>query len=160
MDINLHERHFPVPPEQVGALIDSLAGDDDAVWPSDRWPALWLKNGLQLGSVGGHGPIRYSVDEYVPGRRVRFQFSGPRGFLGWHELTVVPAHDGCDLRHTLSIDPRGLARVSWPVVIRPLHDALVEDAFDNAATTLGLDGIRPRWSWWVRCLRRALRAYG
>lgn len=160
MDVNLHERHFPVPPEQVGALIESLAGDEDSVWPSEHWPAMWLENGLRLGSAGGHGPIRYAINEYVPGQRVRFQFSGPSGFSGWHELAVVPAHDGCDLRHTLSIDPRGLARVSWPVVIRPLHDALVEDAFAKAATTLGLDSTRPRWSWWVRLLRRALRGHG
>lgn len=161
MDVNLHERRFPVPADRVGGLIDSLV-DDDGFWPSDRWPALRLDDGLRMGSAGGHGPIRYTVDEYVPQRRVRvrFRFSAPRGFGGWHELAVVPAGDGCDLRHTLSVEPHGLARVSWPLAIRPLHDALIEDAFNEAATSLGLDAPTSSWSTWVRWLRRALRSVG
>lgn len=160
MDVNLHERHFPVGPDQLAPLIDSLASDDDPVWPSDRWPPMRLDNGLSLGSKGGHAMIRYSVDEYVPGRRVRFRFSKPRGFVGWHELSLVPAREGCHLRHTLCVELHGLARISWPTVIRPLHDALIEDALDRAATWLGVGGPRSRWSWRVRSLRRVLRARG
>lgn len=35
-----------------------------------------------------------------------------------------------------------------PLVFRPLHDALIEDALDRAATSLGLDPEKPRWSRW------------
>ncbi len=159
MAVNLHERRFSIPADRVGELIDSIA-EPDGVWPSDQWPAMRMDDGLQVGSVGGHGPIRYTVDEYVPHRRVRFRFSAPRGFDGWHELAVVPAGDGCDLRHTLSVDPHGLARVSWPLAIRPLHDALMEDAFDEAASSLGLERSGTRRSRWVGWLRRALRSVG
>ena len=159
MAVNLHERRFPVSADRVGELIDSVA-DRDGVWPSDRWPAMRLDDGVQVGSAGGHGPIRYTVDEYVPHRRVRFRISAPRGLDGWHELAVVPAGQGCDLRHTLAVEPKGLARVTWPLAIRPLHDALIEDAFDEAATSLGLDRSDTRWSRWVCWLRRALRSVG
>ena len=104
MAVNLHERRFSIPADRVGELIDSIA-EPDGVWPSDRWPTMRMDDGLQVGSAGGHGPTRYTVDEYVPHRRVRvrFRFSAPRGFDGWHELAVVPAGDGCDLRHTPSV---------------------------------------------------------
>ena len=161
MDVNLHERHYPVDPDELAPLIDSLGSDEDRVWPSGRWPRMRLDHGLTLGSKGGHATIRYSVADYVPGRRVRFRFSRPRGFVGWHEFSLVPAHEGCHLRHTLCVEPHGLARISWPAIYRPLHDALVEDALDRAATWLGIGGPpRSRWSWWVRSLRMVLRARG
>ncbi len=42
----------------------------------------------------------------------------------------------------------------WPLVVRWLHHATVEDAFDRAEVTLGLHKPHsPRWSLWVRLLR-------
>ena len=46
-------------------------------------------------------------------------------------------------------------RVVWPLVIRWLHDAVVEDLFDRAEQALGTGPAQPgRWSPWVRLLRR------
>jgi hypothetical protein len=42
----------------------------------------------------------------------------------------------------------GPARVTWPLVFGPLHDALLEDSLARAT---GEDP--PQWSWWVRFLR-------
>ncbi len=156
MAVNLHERRLEVEAAEAAQIIDTVASKR-GVWPSEDWPPMVLDRGLTVGSEGGHGMIGYSVDEYVPGQRVRFTFSAPPGFLGWHEFAVLPAVGSCDLRHTLVVEPQGLVRISWPVVFRPLHDALIEDALDKAEEHTG----RPRpvspWPWQVRFLRLALR---
>jgi carbon monoxide dehydrogenase subunit G len=112
---------------------------------------------LAVGAVGGHGPIRYTVEAYEPGRFVRFRFTGPRGFHGTHAFAVEPAEDaGTRLRHELVMRTGGAARLTWPVVFRPLHDALIEDAFDRAAVAIGQAPMAPAWSPWVRILRVGL----
>ena len=153
-----HERVLPAPPEVVGALLDRLGSEDDPIWPSDRWPALELDKPLGEGARGGHGPIRYHVVEYDPGRFVRFRFSAPPGFLGHHEFIVERAGDGAALlRHVVVLAPMGDARYMWPLVWRPLHDALIEDALDRAeAAVTGHTPPRHEWSWWVRVLRRLM----
>ncbi|NLU68949.1 SRPBCC family protein [Streptomyces sp. HNM0574] len=159
---NVHERSLPVPAGELAPLLDGLASSDDRLWPHDRgrWPAMRLDLPLGAGAKGGHGPVRYTVTEYVPGRRVRFGFTGPRGFLGFHEYTVLPAGDdegagSCVLRHTLAMRVRGSARLSWPLVFRPLHDAVLEDSLDRAELACTGALVRPaRWSPYVRLLRR------
>ena len=157
----VHERHLPSRPDEVGALIDSLASRKDLLWPRDAWPSMRLGSGLQIGSAGGHGPIRYSVEEYEPARRVRFRFTAPRGFDGTHEFEVVPTGEYANLRHVIDMRVRGLARLSWPAVYAPLHDALIEDALDRAESALGVGaGRRTPWSPRVRALRRVLGSPG
>lgn len=153
----IHERDLPSPPEEVGALIDTLGSRRDRLWPRDAWPSMHLDSGLQIGSAGGHGPIRYTVVAYEPSRRVRFRFSAPRGFDGAHEFAVVPKGEASTLRHLIDMRLSGMARVSWPLVYSPLHDALIEDALDRAESALGVGaGQRRRWSPRVRALRRIL----
>ncbi|MEU6485201.1 SRPBCC family protein [Streptomyces sp. NPDC046887] len=153
--LNVHERRIEAPPDAVGALVDSLASEDDRVWPVRDWPRMRLDRGLTTGSAGGHGPIRYEVTGYEAGRRVSFRFTGPSGFHGHHELTATPAGGGATvLRHTLALTPRGTARLSWPLAIRWFHDALIEDAFDRVELTC--TGALPhpaRWNPYVRLLR-------
>lgn len=147
------------PVGQVGALLDTLASDQDQLWPWENWPALRLRPGLEVGGTGGHRPVRYRVIEYVPGSRVRFKFLGPTGFNGHHEFAVAEGSAGtCVISHRLVIAPTGPARLSWPMVFRPLHDALTEEAFDKAAAHAG--GSQPmsthRRSAYVRFLRSLL----
>lgn len=150
---NVHRRHLAASPAVVGRLIDGLASSEDRLWPGDRWPAMRLDGPLGAGAAGGHGPIRYTVEEYVPGRSVRFRFTAPRGFVGTHRFEVVPRAEGCELRHVLEIDAVGPARFSWPLLFRPLHDALVEDSLDRAALALGGAPAPARRSARVRVLR-------
>ncbi|NMO20766.1 SRPBCC family protein [Pyxidicoccus fallax] len=158
---NIHERFLPVPPERLAPLLDSLASREDGLWPHERWPRMRFDRPLAVGASGGHGPIRYDVEGYEPGRRVRFRFRAPRGFDGWHALVVEPAEGGVLLRHELEMAARGPARLSWPVVFRPLHDALVEDALDKAELAVTGRVARPaRWGWRVRVLRAALARQG
>ena len=151
---NVHQRLLPVPPERTGALIDTLASAHDKLWPRMHWPRMVLDAPLGAGAAGGHGPIRYVVEAFEPGHSVRFRFTSPRGFDGWHALEVLdatPVH--CVLEHRLEIETRGLASLSWPLVYAPLHDALLEDALANAQTALGLAPHTVPWSPWVRLLR-------
>jgi hypothetical protein len=155
---NVHERRFVAPAGRVGALIDGLASRDDRLWPSSRWPAMRLDRPLQLGAVGGHGPIHYRVDTYEPGRRVHFRLRAPRGFDGYHGFEIEStAPDETTLRHILQMKARGPAVVTWPIVFGPLHDALVEDCLDSAARALGEPPHARPWSLWVRVLRRGYR---
>jgi hypothetical protein len=55
---------------------------------------------------------------------------------------------------------RGTARLSWPLVFRPLHDALVEDSLDLAERAVSARLATPaRWSRYVRLLRCLLRRW-
>ncbi len=155
---NVHFRAYPVPPERLAPLIDGLAGPDDRLWPHDRWPAMRFDRGLREGARGGHGPVRYHVAELVPGRRVVFPFDpdrgATRGIQGEHRLEVSAVEEGAELRHVIEARCTLEAWVRWVAVIRPLHDALLEDALDRAAGAVLGTPVTPRpHSWWVRLLR-------
>jgi hypothetical protein len=153
---NIHQRRIPRPPAAVGGLLDTLASDHDQLWPRDLWPAMRFDRPLSVGADGGHGPVGYAVVEYDPGRRIRFRFSRPAGFNGWHELEVLPQGDGTLLRHTIEMKATGPALLTWPLAIRWLHDACLEDAFATAEASLGLAPTVIFWSSWVRFLRWAM----
>jgi len=154
--LNIHERRLAAPGDAVGALIDQLASTDDRLWPRDRWPAMRFDRPLAVGAAGGHGPVRYTVVGYAPGMWVRFAFTGPRGFVGFHEYTVYQSGPTDTLlRHTLAMRLTGAARLTWPALYRALHDALIEDSLDRAEWAVaGGDGRGARWSAYVRALRR------
>ena len=153
----MHERLIDAPAARVGELLDSLASSDDRLWPSGRWPAMRFDRPLGTGAIGGHGPIRYTIERYDPGERIVFRFSAPRGFDGRHAFDVAPLGEGRTfLRHILDMRTSGAAILTWPIIFRPLHDALIEDAMDRAEEQVGSASQRTRWSLWVRFLRRAL----
>ncbi|PSJ24505.1 hypothetical protein B7P34_33065 [Streptosporangium nondiastaticum] len=165
MDVyNVHERLLPVKASEAGALIDSLASDGDLLWPRGSWHPMTFDRPLSVGAVGGHGPVRYRVAAYVPATWVRFTFSGPRGFHGFHEFAALPASgapaggDRSVLRHTLAMAARGPARLTWPLFWRPLHNACLEDGLDRAELACTGTVARPaRWSPYVRALRTFAR---
>lgn len=157
--LNVHERHLAAPPAAVGVLLDGLAGPDDRLWPHGQWPAMRLDRPLGVGAAGGHGPIGYRTVAYVAGSHVRFRFTAPPGLEGEHRLEVVAGPGGGTvLRHVLEGRSAGPMVVAWPLVFRPLHDALIEDALQCAADAVGEPPTaRNRWSPWARLLRRLLR---
>lgn len=157
--LNVHERTLPVDEQELGRFIDTLAGPDDRLWPRGPWAPIVLDRALGVGAAGGHGPVRYTVVAYTPGHWVRFAFTGPKGFLGFHEFTVHPAPGGhSTMRHTLAMHARGRARLSWPLAYRWLHDALVEDGFDRAERRVTGGVARPaRHTGYVRFLLRLAR---
>ena len=152
---NIHECRLEAGLQAVGELLDSLASDDDRLWPHAHWPAMRFDRPLGVDAVGGHGPISYTIEAYHPGRLVKFRFTGPSGYDGHHWLEVQPDGDrGSLLRHTIRMRATGRAWLSWLLIIRPLHDALLEDALSRARSALGMPAARRPWSLWVRCLRR------
>jgi hypothetical protein len=156
MICNVHQRTLPVSAADAAFLVDDLASPDDRLWPYDRWPAIRFDRPLQVGARGGHGPIRYAVSAYVPGRHIQFTFTG-RDIDGFHEFEVIDGGDEhCVLRHTLMAHASGSLRIVFPLVIEPLHDACLRDILDRAeAATGGAAAQRPH-SAAVRVRRAAL----
>lgn len=155
---NAHERMLPVPAADAGRLLDRLASDHDPLWPSPPWPRVRFDRPLGVGADGGHGPIRYRVVAYEPGRLVEFAFTEGSGLAGGHRLEVeAVSGERCVLRHVAEGRPTGRMALAWPLAVRWLHDALLEDLLDRAEAALGVGPARPaRWSPWVRVLRRYL----
>jgi len=155
--LNIHERIINTSMAETGKLIDGLASVDDRLWPRDRWPAMKLDRPLGVGAIGGHGPIRYTVESYKPGLWIQFRFTEPKGFLGSHRFEVERVeNEKTKLRHTIEMRVKGMARLIWPLAIRPLHDALMEDALDNAEISIGGQPAKREWTLWVKFLRRTM----
>ena len=154
--LNVHERLIDAPADVVGALLDRLAGEDDPLWPTPTWPPVRFDRALAIGAAGGHGPIKYTVVEYEHGRRLRFRFDPSIGIRGYHELIVESRGEAKSvLRHLGSARLSGAMRIAWPLSIRWLHDALIEDLLDNAQLSATGRLAQPaRWSAWVRLQRR------
>ena len=115
---------------------------------------------LRVGAACHHDYVRYTVAEYVPGRRVWFDFT-EIDLRGGHGFDVSEEGGATRLRHTLRGRPRRSMRVMWPLVVRPIHDALVEDLLDNAERELtGTVAAPHRYSRWVRLLRAAIKVKG
>ena len=154
---NVHERTVDGTSDDVWALVETLATPNDRLWPRDTWPAMELDNGLRVGSRGGHDNVRYRVERVDPGRSVVFRFETPTGLDGVHRFEVTPSGSRSVLHHIIEATPTGMMRVAWPLVVRWMHDALIEDAFDNAEATLGQEsGQRRQHSTYVRQLFRIL----
>lgn len=154
---NVHHRDYAVGADRIGALIDGLATTEDRLWPLEKWPPMRFDKPLQVGARGGHGPIRYFVSGYAPGRSIRFTFTAPRGFNGFHAFEVESLGAASSrLTHRLEMRASRWAILSWTLVYRPLHDALIEDALSKAEASLGLPVTPVPWSVWVRWLRGRL----
>ncbi|GAB3479631.1 SRPBCC family protein [Polaromonas eurypsychrophila] len=136
--VKVHQRLLYAPPEKVGALIDSLASPADTLWPGQAWPRMKFDRPLGVGAAGGHGPIHYFVEAYTPGQAIRFRFTAPKGFDGWHGFEVLeatPVH--CVLEHRIEMTASGPALLTWPLAVKHLHIACVEDALSQAQVALG-----------------------
>jgi hypothetical protein len=113
-----------------------------------------LDRPLGEGAAGGHSDIRYDVRTYEPGRRVVFRFDPACGLDGTHTFDVLPRPGGVLLRHDLTARALGGTRLLWPLAIRSIHDAVVEDAFDRVHERFVPGRQRTPWSPYVRLLRR------
>jgi len=157
---NKHERSFNVPVDSVRDILDTLSRPNDQLWPRDNWPPMLLDANLKQGAKGGHGPVRYYVDEYVPGRRAIFRFDGTgltAGLDGRHYFEIIARNNHNVLRHVVDAECDLGAWLKWKLLIEPLHDALLEDALDRVEKNLEGRVSRPaRWNPWVRFVRRIM----
>lgn len=125
---NVVRRVIPADVDTVGAELDRI----ERHWPAPPWPALHLDRGLSAGSPGRHGRIRYHVESYQPGRCTRWVFTPDAGLAGYNEISVVE----CGPEQAMITDElagrlRGRMVLVWPLGLRWLHEALINDLFDN-----------------------------
>ncbi len=162
---NIHERRVNAGGDAVRGLVkevfESLGTARDRLWPRRRWPAMRLDAAKSELGRGGHGPIRYRVTEHRPGEKTVFEFENAglsRGLRGVHYFELEEhGHSEFTARHVIDARLGWPALLLWPLVIRPLHDALVEDTLDNfeRAVTQKLAKAN-RYSPYVRILRAAI----
>ncbi|WP_153504608.1 SRPBCC family protein [Cumulibacter manganitolerans] len=160
MITNTHTRRLPVQAPLARRVLDALGTAEDPVWPADRWPALRLDRGPVVGSAGGHGRIGYVVESACE-RQIVFRFTDPKGMQGEHRFVVHPDGLACVVRHTLEARTSRRLRIAWVLVVRPLHNALIEELLDNLERAVGGRVHRPaRGSAYARLLRLLLPPSG
>ena len=149
---NVHERALPVPAAQVGRLLDRMGAADDPLWPAPAWVPVRFDRPLAVGADGGHGPIRYHVTGYEPGRRIELTFHPRTGLAGAHILEIEERGPyACVLRHRLSARPVGRMRLLWPALVRVCHDTVIEHLLDNAERAVTGTVAHPvRYPWRAR----------
>ncbi len=156
--INIHQRILSQPKAELVELFQTLSSKKDRMLATDKWPPMRLDQGLAVGSKGGHGPIRYTVQAYQPDGYIEFRFSKPAGFHGTHKFEITALnHNSTELKHTIEMEISGMALISWPLAIRWLHDAFIEDAFDKVENQFTKVQKDSPWSLWVRLLRWMLK---
>ena len=157
--VNIHQRIIDQPLNVVSSLLETLATENDAIWPYEHWPRMKFKDGLVEGAQGGHGFIRYWIETYVPHGMIQFRFTKPIGFNGVHKFEITQLNNhSTELKHTITVDSKGLTFFTWPLTIRPLHNALIEDAFDKIENRFSSKKKKTEWSLWVRILRKLFGA--
>ncbi|WP_298894903.1 hypothetical protein [uncultured Psychroserpens sp.] len=152
--INIHKRKISQPKEKVSLLFKTLATSNDHIWPYRNWPAMRFKDGLKIGSNGGHGRIRYTIIEFEDGNFIKFKFRKPDGFYGTHELSInAVSENTSEIIHKIDMKTSLKASVLWVFMIRWLHDALIEDAFDNVENYFSEEKKTTPYNVWVKVLR-------
>ena len=155
--INVHKRIIEKPIIDIARLLNTLATENDMMLATDRWPRMRLDKGLQVGSKGGHGLIKYFVTEYVHEKSITFQFD-MKGLYGYHKYSLIELGSyKTELSHTLEITTTGSATLRWAIAIRWLHDAYIEDAFDKVEDYFKKDKRSINWNLYVRILRKVMK---
>ena len=156
--INIHKRIINQPKENVSKLLETLSTKDDKIWPNKKWPAIKFKEGLKVGSFGGHGSIRYKIVSYDIGNSIYFEFIKSSGFIGFHSFEIKELEiNVIEVKHTIEMNTTGKGIFNWAIVIRWLHDALIEDALDNIENCFSDKNKTTEWSFWVKTLRFFLK---
>lgn len=155
--LNIHQRIIQQPKSELEKLFRTLSSKNDMMLATDRWSPMKLDKGLQVGSKGGHGPIKYTVIDYQLDNSITFRFD-LTGFDGYHKfvLTALDSHK-TELKHIIDMNTSGAATFKWALAIRWLHDAYIEDAFDKVESHFLATKKQNKWSLWVRILREIMK---
>lgn len=157
--LNIHTRAIHQPKDKLAELFKTLASNNDRMLATDKWPPMILDNGLRVGSKGGHGPIKYTVQEFEPDEFIQFAFTRPKGFNGFHKFEMTRLNDhSTELKHTIDMNTNLSAAIKWVIAIRWLHDAFIEDAFDKIENYSASEKKTSEWSGWVKLLRMILKS--
>ena len=151
---NVHERRIAGDPDVVWDLLMAMPGPDGRLWPPGI-PPMRFDSPLAVGAHGRHGPIHYKVTFLDPtSGNLVFGFREPTGLVGRHSFHVRSDKDaGTVLRHEVVANPQGWMRLKWPLIVRWVHDAVVEEVLDRAEVATGTVPVQPyQRSLWVRAL--------
>ncbi len=155
--LNIHKRKLNCPKSTVTELLKTLSTESDKIWPKENWPEMKFKDGIQVGAEGGHGPIRYSVEKYNPNKIIQFRFSKPIGFKGIHKFEIKErSNEKTEIKHTIDMVTAGKGTLIWILVIRSLHNALIEDGFDKLENNFSKKVKLTKWNYWVRFIRKQI----
>jgi len=153
--LNIHKRVINQPKEKVSELLETLSAKNDKIWPYEKWPAMKFRKGLVESADGGHWPIRYLIEKYELKEFIQFKFSKPIGFNGIHKFEILELENGkTELKHTIDMDAVGKGLLIWVIAIRPLHNALLEDALDKVENQYLTEKRKTKWTIWVKILRK------
>ncbi|GAA3671837.1 hypothetical protein GCM10022224_040020 [Nonomuraea antimicrobica] len=119
MVCNVHERVIPGSPEEVWTVLIGI----EKLWPADIG-SFRLPDGVHPGAPVHHGPWRYVVGAVEPGRRLWFDTG--KVLSEGHGFVLIPVEGGTLVRHELKGRLSGTFRLLWPLVVRRLHDKVVE----------------------------------
>lgn len=155
--INIHKREINQPKEEIVQLFKTLASENDLMLATNKWSPMQLDKGLQIGSKGGHGPIKYHAVDYNPEAFIVFEFD-LKGFNGTHQFNILEINQNkTELSHIIDMTTSGLSTIKWVFAIRWLHDAYIEDAFDKVENHFSPTKKRSEWSIWVKLLRKIMK---
>lgn len=153
---NVHARTVDVSASVLHKWVSTLGTENDVLWPADQWFPMRLDRPVAAGARGGHGPVRYRCSEHSP-QRTEFAFESVLGSHRWdgtHTFWIDDRGSCSRLSHELVVTLPLRDWFSWVVLVGPLHDAVLEDLLYLAQSRSGMSTEAPRWSLWVRLLRR------
>ncbi|MEP1488869.1 MAG: hypothetical protein ABJK28_10615 [Algibacter sp.] len=61
-----------------------------------------------------------------------------------------------EIKHTIAMDTKGQGTWTWILVIRSLHNALIEDGFDKLENSFSNGNKKTEWNMWVKIVRKLL----
>lgn len=134
---NTHARSIGASADLAGSLLDTYGSVDDRFWRTGLAEPVTFVDGLRVGSLGGHGNLRYRISGYEPGLFVEAEFEPGGGLRGRHRFVVIAdGSERCTVQHTLDATAHGVALLVWPLGLRAIHDAVIEAVFDNVELSL------------------------
>ena len=152
--LNIHKRTLNQSKSKVVEILKTLSTENDRIWPKEKWPEMKFKGGIQIGAIGGHGPIRYTVEKYNPSEIIQFRFSKPHGFHGIHKFEISElTSEKTEIKHTIDMSTDLKGSLLWIFAIRSLHDALIEDGFDKLENNFSEVHKSSKWNFWVNFIR-------
>ena len=151
--LNIHKREIDMPKIKLEEILKTLSTDNDLIWPTEKWPAMKFDSTIKVGARGGHGPIRYSVEKYKPSEIIQFRFLKPN--IGIHKFEINEiTTEKTEIKHTINMTTAGKGTLIWLFAIRPLHNALIQDAFDKVENNFAKTKKVSKWNFWVKFLRK------
>jgi len=156
--INIHQREYNHPLSDLSKIFETLATDNDLIWPKEKWNPMILDNGLCVNSSGGHGIIRYYISRYEDRKLIEFRFVEPKEFVGIHCFELIPiADDRTIIKHTINAQLNVKGLILWYLVVKWLHDALLEDCLDKIENNLEQSNAKTNYNPWVKILRKIFK---